>query len=90
MFQRQVDELFYGLLKVFEFADDIIIAGFDDLERHHDKMQDKELGICRKANLNLNKEKCYFRCTRVSFFEEVISWDCSSPDPRKLDVLIDV
>ena len=49
---------------------------------------DKVLRIYRQANLNLNKDKCLFQWTSISFFGEVILSSGVSPDPRKVQVLM--
>ena len=54
-------------------ADDILIAGFSKMGRHHDAILDKGLRICRHVNLKLNKDKCLFWCTNIPFFRELIS-----------------
>ena len=68
MFQRKIDELFKGIPKMFGITDDILIAGFDELDRDHNEAVVKVIEICRKANLKLNKDKCHFRCTSILFF----------------------
>ena len=58
---------------VFGIADDILIAGFDDMGRDHDATLISVLRICRQVNLKLNKDKCLFQCTCIPFFGKVIS-----------------
>ena len=41
MFQRKTDKLLHGLPNVFAIADDILIAGFDDLCRDNDETVEK-------------------------------------------------
>ena len=41
------------MANVFGIADDILIAGFDDLGIDHDETLEKVLRICRQANLKL-------------------------------------
>ena len=72
MFQSNIDKLFQGLPNVFGIADDILIAGFDDMERDHDATLDKVLKICRQVNLKLNKDRCLFWCTGIPFFGKEI------------------
>ena len=43
MFQRKIDELFHKLLIIFGIANDILIAGFDNLGRDHNEKVDKVL-----------------------------------------------
>ena len=61
MFQENIDELCSGMPNVFSIADDILIAGFDELGRNHNATLDRMLRICREAYLNLNKDKSLFR-----------------------------
>ena len=44
--QRKIDEIFQGFSNVFGIADDIVIAGFDDLGRDHNATLEKVLRIC--------------------------------------------
>ena len=90
MFQRETEEMFHGLRNVFYIADDILIAGFDDLGRHHDETVDKVLEICRKGQPEIQQRQVPFQVYQHFFFGEVLSQDSSSPDPRKLKVLIDM
>ena len=73
---------------MFGIADDICIAGIDDMGRGHNATPDKVLRICRQANLKLNTDKFLFLCTRISSFGEVISQSEVSPDTRKVQVLM--
>ena len=59
MFQKKIDELFSGMPNVFGIADDILIAGFNELGRDHDAILDKVLSICRQETLKLNEDKCF-------------------------------
>ena len=45
MFLRKIDELLKGLSNVFGLADDILIAGFDDLGRDDNATLDKVLTL---------------------------------------------
>ena len=54
MLQRKIDKLLHELPSVFGIPDDILIAGFDNFGRDHDKIVDKVLEIFRKTNLKLN------------------------------------
>ena len=83
MFQRKIDEIFNDMPNVFGIADDILVVGYEDDGRDHDKTVHKVLQRCRKVNLKLNKDKGHFRCISVLFFEEVISGNGVQPDHRK-------
>ena len=49
------DELFSGMSDVFHIADDVLIAGFDEQAKDHDKTLEKVLWVCRKVHLKLSK-----------------------------------
>ena len=70
-----------GMPTVFSIADDILIAGFNEIGIGHNATLDKVPRICREANLN--KEKCLFRFTSIPFFGEIISRDSVSQTPGK-------
>ena len=56
MFQKKIDELFGRIPDVFCIADDLLIAGFHEHGRGHDKMLEKVLKIFKQSNLKLNKD----------------------------------
>ena len=73
MFLRKIDKLFHELPNVFSIANDMLIAGFNELDRDHDETVDKVLKVCREAKQQLNKYKCHFRCTIIPFIGENVS-----------------
>ena len=75
---------------VFDIADDILIAGFDEQGKDHDETLYKVLLVCRRANLKVNKGKCLFRCTSIPFFGKVMSEKYVSPDLRTVQTLTNV
>ena len=88
MFQRKIDAIFKEMPNVFEIVDDILVAGYEDDGRDHDKTVQRVLQRCRQVNSKLNKDKCHFRCTSVPFFGEVISQNGVQPDPQKIKALV--
>ena len=90
MFPKKIGELFSGIQNVFSIADDILIAGFDEQGKDHNTTLDKVLRVCRQANVKLNKDKCLFTCTSIPFFDEIISQQGISPDPRRVQTLTDM
>ena len=73
---------------MFCIANDILIVGFDDMDRDHNATLDKVLRICRQAKLKLSKDKCLFQCTSIPFFHEAISQSGVSPAARKVLALV--
>ena len=43
MFQRKIDELFWGLPNVFGILDDILIVGLNEMGRDHDATLNKAM-----------------------------------------------
>ena len=75
---------------VFGIADDILATGYNNDCTDHDAMVHKVLKRGEEVNLNLNTEKCHFRCTSIPFFREVISRRGVQPDPQKFKALMDM
>ena len=75
---------------MFGIADDILVVGYDDDGRDHDKTVWKVLQRWSKVILKLNKDKCHFRCTSIPFFRQVISRNGVQPDPQKIKALMDM
>ena len=90
MFQCKIDEIFNDMPIVFGIADDILVIGYDKDGTDHDEAVYKVLKWCQDMNLKLNKEKCHFRCTSISFFGEVVSRQGIQPDPQKVRVLTEM
>ena len=80
MFQQKIDEIFKNLPLVYDIADDILVVGYYIYGKDHDEMLQQILQICRHMSLNLNKDKCHFRCTSVPFIGEVIFRHRVQPD----------
>ena len=73
MFQCKIDEIFSDMPNLFGIVDDILVIGYDEDGADHDVAVHKVLQQYEEVSLKLNKEKCYFRCTSIPFFGEVIS-----------------
>ena len=65
---------------IFGITADILVLGYEDNGRDHDKMMQKVLQRFREVNLKLNKDKCHFRCTSIPFFRgDIAKLSTSSP-----------
>ena len=71
-------------------ADCILIVGYKSSGEGHDRMLCRVLQPQRKENSKMNKDKCHFRCTSVSFYGEIVSRQGIKLDPKKLKVLTDM
>ena len=85
IFQSKLDAIFIGMEGVTGIADDMIIAGKDEME--HDRNFLAFMEKCTENNLTLNLEKIQFKLKQVSFYGHVWSDQGISPDPKKIQAL---
>ena len=85
IFQSKLDAIFIGMEGVTGIADDMIIAGKDEME--HDRNFLAFMEKCMENNLTLNSEKIQFKQSRVSFYGHIWSKHGISPDPKKIQAL---
>ena len=85
IFQSKLDAIFIGMEGVTGIADDMIIAGKDEME--HDRNFLAFMEKCMENNLTLNLEKIQFKRNQVSFYGHVWSDQGISPDPKKIQAL---
>ena len=84
-FQSKLDTIFIGMEGVTGIADDMVIAGRDEME--HDRNFLAFMEKCSKTNLTLNLEKIQFKQTQVSFYGHCWSKHGISPDLKKIQAL---
>ena len=80
IFQSKLDAIFIGMEGVTGIADDMIIAGKDEME--HDRNFLAFMEKCMENNFTLNSEK--IQTTQVSFYGHIWSENGISPDPKKI------
>ena len=85
IFQSKLDSIFIGMEGVTEIADDMVIAGRDEME--HDRNFLAFMEKCMSNNLTLNSEKIQFKQSQVSFSGHCWSKHGISPDPKKIQAL---
>ena len=85
IFQSKLDSIFIGMEGVTEIADDMVIAGRDEME--HDRNFLAFMEKCMSNNLTLNSEKIQFKQSQVSFYGHCWSKHSMSPDPKKIEAL---
>ena len=90
MFQHKIDEIFSDMPNMVGIMDDILVIGYGENGADHDAAVHKVLRQCKGVNLQLNKDKCHFRCISIPFFGKVISRNGVHPDPQKVKVLTDM
>ena len=85
IFQAKLDAIFIGMEGVTGIADDMIIAGKDEME--HDRNFLAFMEKCMENNLTLNSEKIQFKQSQVSFYGHIWSEHGISPDTKKIQAL---
>ena len=85
IFQSKLDAIFIGMEGVTGIADDMVIAGKNEME--HDRNFLAFMEKCMENNLTLNLEKIQFKQTQVSFYGHCWSKHRISPDPKKIQAL---
>ena len=85
IFQSKLDSIFIGMEGVTGIADDMVIAGRDEME--HDRKFLAFIEKCMSNNLTLNLEKIQFKQSQVSFHGHCWSKQGISPDPKKTEAL---
>ena len=85
IFQSKLDSILIGMEGVTGIADDMTIAGRDEMEHDRDFLVFMEK--CMSNNLTLNSEKIQFKQSQVSFYGHCWSKHGISPDPKKIQAL---
>ncbi|PFX23812.1 Retrovirus-related Pol polyprotein from transposon 17.6 [Stylophora pistillata] len=87
-FQRRLDTALGGLQDIVPIFDDILIFGVGESKAEAIENYDQRLLAllerCRNKGIKVNKEKCKFRLSEVSFMGHVRSEDGLKPDPAKI------
>ena len=82
IFQSKLDSIFIGMEDVTGIADDMVIAGRDEMEHGRNFLVFMEK--CMSNSLTLNLEKIQFKQSQVSFYGHYWSKHGISPDPKKI------
>ena len=85
IFQSKLDSIFIGMEGVTGIADDMVIAGRDEME--HDRNFPAFMEKCMSSNFTLNSEKNLFQQSQVSFYDHCWSKQGISLDPKMIEAL---
>ena len=85
IFQSKLDAIFIGMEGVTGIADDMVIAGRDEME--HDRNFLAFVEKCMSNNLTLNAEKIQFKQSQVFFYGHCWSKQGISPDPKRIETM---
>ena len=85
IFQSKQNSIFIGMEGVTGIADDMVIAGRDEME--HDRNFLAFMEKCMSNNLTLNSEKIQLKQSQVSFYGHCWSKHGIAPDPKKIQAV---
>ncbi|KXJ11143.1 Transposon Tf2-9 polyprotein [Exaiptasia diaphana] len=85
-FQRRMSEILSGLPGTLCLIDDTLI--YVRTQQEHDERLNTALERIRAAGLTLNKEKCKFSQSQITFLGQVIDANGVRPDPSKVKAII--
>jgi len=77
-----------GLQGTLCMIDDILIAG--KTQEEHDKRLQAAIERIQQAGITLNKEKCEFSKSKVTYLGQVISASGIKPDPDKVRAILEM
>ena len=84
-FQKRMSNLLDGLAGVLCLMDDILIFGKD--QKEHDARLTAALKRIQAAGVTLNKDKCEFNKTSLTFLGHTIDEKGILPDPQKTEAI---
>ena len=82
VYQRSVSNMVHDIEGCEAIVDDILIWGKDIEE--HDKRLKQVLDRIREHNMKLNRDKCEFRKSSISYVGHVLTGQGCKPDPEKV------
>jgi len=87
IFQREIARILTGIDGQINISDDILIYAKTEVE--HDEIVKQVLGRLEESGITINAEKCIFKVNKLTFFGMVFSEDGISPDPDKVQSIMD-
>ena len=85
VFQNIMSHFFDDIEGLDVIVDDLVVWG--EKTEQHDVRRRQVLDRCRERNLKLNKDKCRFRVSEVSYVGHLLSADGVKPDPLKVEAV---
>ena len=87
IFQKKVDETFGDLPGVTGIADDIVIVGYEEDGSDHDANLRAVMERASDKGVKFNPDKCFVKCTSISFYGHTLSADGLAPDQSKVEAI---
>ena len=89
VFQCKLDSIFLNLDNVMIIADDIMVIGYQEDERDHDKAFTQLLETAKK-NIKLNFDKIQYKQKQVEFFGETYTTQGCKPSDSKVKAITEM
>ena len=83
-----MDQAFEGLEGIVSICDDITVHGVN--EEDHDQKLHKLFVRAREKGIVFNPSKCHIKQQEVTFFGNRYSKDRVSPDPKKIEAIVNL
>ena len=88
IFQNVIRETLEGIDGAMNISDDILVSG--KTHEEHDQNLREVFQRLREKGLTLNKSKCEYSKDKLEFFGYVFSKDGISPDPKKVEDVVNL
>ncbi|KAK7939091.1 hypothetical protein WMY93_002417 [Mugilogobius chulae] len=88
VFHRTVQQIFDGMEGVGVFLDDVVIWGTTQAE--HDERLAKVMLKAKQSGLKLNRQKCQFGVSEITYLGDKLSAAGIQPDPEKVRAITDM
>ena len=87
LFQKSINRLLGDLPGVKTDIDDILVRG---RSKEHDQQLKAVLKHCKEIHLTLNRNKCNFGVSKVSYIGHILNEKGVQPDPDKIKTICDM
>ena len=88
VFQKRMHQCFGDLPGVETDIDDILVWGHTEAD--HNQRLKAVLQRCKEVNLTLNRDKCQFGMSQVTYLGHVINAQGISPDPERVRAITEM
>ena len=88
--QCKLDSIFLNLDNVMIITDDIMVIGYQEDERDHDKAFTQLLETAKKNNIKLNFDKIQYKQKQVEFFGETYTTQGCKPIDSKVRAITEM
>ena len=88
IFQNVICETLAGIQGAINLSDDILVYG--KTQEEHDQALESTFKRLKESGLTLNQKKCVYNQPRLEFFGYVFSADGISPDPNKVQEIVNL